>query len=156
MSKTATIGPGPHRRKKSRCILAAAALALGAATATPAQAWTLIPGIPQPITVALHFAGGFAMAAYLDHRAGMVGDAGDASTRDKAIAIATGIGFAKELMDVTFYFDDFIAWPIGAAAYYQVKKSPDCFGPPAGEMETDWYIPRQGCTSKRVAGATQQ
>jgi len=127
-------------RQKIRRTLVAGALALGiTATAAPAHAWTLIAGIPQPVTVFLHAMGGFAWAAWMDSRS---------VKPDAAIASITAIGFAKELMDVTFYVDDFIAWPVGAALYYQVKKSPHCFSPPPGELETDWYIPRPICIPK--------
>lgn len=136
---------------------AAAALAAGLfAASAPAHAWVPSPWwgtIPQPVTVFLHAAGGFAMAAYLDHKAGTSNDPHARATMPAAVGIAGGIGLVKELVDVTFCLDDFLAWPAGVWLYYEVKKSPDCFDAPPGELETDWYIPRKGCIP-RTAPAT--
>lgn len=135
-----------------------AALAAGLATmSAPARAWVPSPwwgSIPQPVTVLLHAAGGFALAAWLDHRAGTAGDPDARATMPAAMGIAGGIGLAKELADVTFYWEDFLAWPAGAWLYYHVKASPHCFGAPPGEEETDWYIPRKGCIPRAPAAAT--
>ncbi len=140
---------------KPKTLAATAALAAGLmALSTPVRAWVPSPfwgSLPQPVTVLLHAAGGFALAAYLDHKAGTTDDPNARATLSHAAGIAAGIGLAKELVDVTFYWDDFLAWPAGAWLYYQVKKSPHCFDPPYGEMETDWYIPRKGCIPRAPA-----
>lgn len=135
-------------------LAATVALAAGLmAASTPVRAWVPSPfwgSIPQPVTVFLHAAGGFALAAYLDHKAGTANDPHARATLPAAVGIAGGIGLVKELIDVTFYWDDFLAWPAGAWLYHQVKKSPDCFDAPPGELETDWYIPRKGCIPRSL------
>lgn len=138
---------------------AAAALAAGLmAASTTARAWVPSPfwaSIPQPVSVFLHAAGGFALAAYLDHKAGTADDPDARATLPAAAGIAAGVGLAKELADVTFYWSDFLAWPAGAWLYYHVKASPDCYGPPPGELETDWYIPRKGCVPRTTPTITK-
>jgi hypothetical protein len=106
-------GEKTMRSKARRTLIATAFLA---AVAPPAQAWGI--AMPQVISLGAHVLGGMAWAAWRDSQG---------ADPVRAGAEIAAIGFLKEATDVSFYPDDWIAWPFGAWLWHAIQDSPHCF-----------------------------